>query len=59
MGTLYLLYFLRDAVRYARLFPGQTAADSLLTQVLPKAYDRAKDLGIVNIAIVCPAPSAR
>jgi MFS family permease len=130
MGTLYLLYFLRDAVHYARLFPGQTAADGLLililiytgcvvlasivggiisdrrgrrkmmvtlsgllmaaaallltfeetwpaamiaaflyglgygayiavdqaliTQVLPKALDRAKDLGIINIAIVCP-----
>ena len=130
MGTLYLLYFLRDAVHYQRLFPGQTAADGLLililiytgcvvltsivggiisdhrgrrkmvvtvsgllmaaaallltfwetwtaalmasvlfgigfgayiavdqaliTQVLPKAHDRAKDLGIINIAIVCP-----
>ncbi len=130
MGTLYLLYFLRDAVHYARLFPGQTAADGLLililiytvcvmlaaivggiisdrrgrrkmmvtvsgllmaaaavlltfwqtwpaalaaaflygfgygayiavdqaliTQVLPRAGDRAKDLGIINIAIVCP-----
>ena len=130
MGTLYLLYFLRDAVHYARLFPGQTAADGLLililiytgcvvlasiiggiisdrsgrrkmmvtvsgllmataalllafwetwpsamaaallyglgygayiavdqaliTQVLPRAHDRAKDLGIINIAIVCP-----
>jgi MFS family permease len=130
MGTLYLLYFLRDAVHYARLFPGQTAADGLLililiytvcvviasivggiisdrsgrrkrmvvvssmliaaaallltfsqtwsaalgaavlfglgygayiavdqaliTQVLPAAHDRAKDLGIINIAIVCP-----
>ena len=130
MGTLYLLYFLRDVVHYARLFPGQTAADGLLililiytgcvvvtsiiggiisdhtgrrkmlvtvsgllmaaaalllafwetwpsalaaatlygmgygayiavdqaliTQVLPKARDRAKDLGIINIAIVCP-----
>ncbi len=130
MGTLYLLYFLRDAVHYARLFPGQTAADGLLiliviytgcvvltsivggiisdrrgrrkmlvtvsgllmaaaalllafwetwpaaliaavlfgmgygayiavdqaliTQVLPNARDRAKDLGIINIAIVCP-----
>lgn len=130
MGTLYLLYFLRDAVHYARLFPGQTAADGLLililiytvcvvlaaiiggvisdrrgrrkmmvtvsgllmavaalllalwetwpaalaaaflyglgygtyiavdqaliTQVLPNAGDRAKDLGIINIAIVCP-----
>ncbi len=130
MGTLYLLYFLRDAVHYARVFPGQTAADGLLililiytvcvviaslvggvisdrrgrrkvmvtvsgllmaaaalllafeqtwpaalaaaflyglgygayiavdqaliTQVLPNADDRAKDLGIINIAIVCP-----
>jgi MFS family permease len=130
MGTLYLLYFLRDRVHYSRLFPGQTAADGLLililiytggvvlasiiggvisdrsgrrkmmvtasgllmaaaallltfvetwpaamvaavlygigfgayiavdqaliTQVLPKAHDRAKDLGIINIAIVTP-----
>jgi MFS family permease len=130
MGTLYLLYFLRDAVHYARLFPGKTAADGLLililiytacvvitsivggvisdrtgrrkmlvtvsgllmaaaallltfvetwpaalgaavlygtgygayiavdqaliTQVLPEARDRARDLGIINIAIVCP-----
>ena len=28
---------------------------ALITQVLPKAGDRAKDLGIINIAIVCPA----
>ncbi len=28
---------------------------ALITQVLPKARDRAKDLGIINIAIVCPA----
>ena len=131
MGTLYLLYFLRDKVHYAKLFPGQTAADGLLiliviytvcvvitaivggmisdrigkrrgvvtagglliaaaallltlvetwdaaivaavvfglgfgaylavdqaliTQVLPAAGDRAKDLGIINIAIVGPA----
>jgi MFS family permease len=131
MGTLYLLYFLRDKVHYAKLFPGQTAADGLLiliviytvcvvitaivggmisdrmgkrrgvvtvgglliaaaallltvvetwdaaivaavvfglgfgaylavdqaliTQVLPAARDRAKDLGIINIAIVGPA----
>ena len=130
MGTLYLLYFLRDKVHYAQLFPGQTAADGLLililiytgcvvlasivggiisdrrdrrrvmvtvsgifmalaallltfvetwpaalaaavlyglgygayiavdqaliTEVLPKARDRAKDLGIINIAITCP-----
>jgi hypothetical protein len=25
MGTLYLLYLLRDSVHYQRLFPGQTA----------------------------------
>jgi MFS family permease len=131
MGTLYLLYFLRDKIHYARLFPGQTAADGLLiliviytvgvvltaivggmisdrlgrrkamvlisgiviaaaallltfvetwtssigaavlfgigfgcylavdqaliTQVLPAASDRAKDLGIINIALVCPS----
>ncbi len=131
MGTLYLLYFLRDKVHYAKLFPGQTASDGLLililiytvcvvitavvggvisdrrgkrkmivtvsgcfmglaallltfvetwdasllaavlfgvgfgaylavdqaliTQVLPAASDRAKDLGIINIAIVGPA----
>jgi MFS family permease len=131
MGTLYLLYFLRDKIHYSRLFPGQTAADGLLiliviytagvvitaivggmisdrlgrrkmivtisgtviaaaallltfvetwpaaigaavlfgvgfgaylavdqaliTQVLPAARDRAKDLGVINIALVCPA----
>jgi MFS family permease len=131
MGTLYLLYFLRDKIHYAKLFPGQDAADGLLiliviytagvvltaivggmisdrlgrrktmvlisgiviaaaallltfvetwtasiaaaaafgigfgcylavdqaliTQVLPAASDRAKDLGIINIALVCPA----
>jgi MFS family permease len=131
MGTLYLLYFLRDQIHYARLFPGQDAADGLLiliviytagvvitaivggmisdrlgrrkmivtiggalmgaaallltfvetwnaaigaavlfgvgfgaylavdqaliTQVLPAAADRAKDLGVINIAIVCPS----
>jgi MFS family permease len=134
MGTLYLLYFLRDAIHYSRLFPGQTAADGLLililiytvgviltaivggiisdrlgrrkmivtvaglviacaavlltfvetwpaaigaavlfglgygaylavdqaliTQVLPAAADRAKDLGVINIAIVCPGAIA-
>jgi hypothetical protein len=30
------------------------ADQALITQVLPKARDRAKDLGIINIAIVCP-----
>jgi hypothetical protein len=34
MGTLYLLYFLRDVVHYAQLFPGQTAADGLLILIL-------------------------
>ena len=34
MGTLYLLYFLRDAVHYSRLFPGQTAQDGLLILIL-------------------------
>ncbi len=131
MGTLYLLYFLRDKIHYAQLFPGKKATDGLLiliviytggvvitaivggmisdrlgrrkiivtiggalmgaaallltfvetwdaalgaavlfgvgfgaylavdqaliTQVLPAAADRAKDLGVINIAIVCPA----
>jgi MFS family permease len=131
MGTLYLLYFLRDKIHYEKLFPGQSASDGLLililiyticvvitaivggvisdrigkrkmivtvsgalmgvaalvltfvetwdssmvaavlfgvgfgaylavdqaliTQVLPAASDRAKDLGIINIAIVGPA----
>ncbi len=27
---------------------------ALITQVLPAATDRAKDLGVINIAIVCP-----
>src|SRR6185437_4458685 len=134
MGTLYLLYFLRDQVHYRRLFPGQSAAQglfiliaiytlmvvitaivggivsdrigkrklivtvsgmlmgaaallltfqetwpaaeiaavlygagfgaylavdqALITQVLPAAKDRAKDLGIINIAIVGPAAVA-
>ncbi len=34
LTTLYLLYFLRDEVRYASLFPGQTAEDGLLVLVL-------------------------
>jgi MFS family permease len=134
MGTLYLLYFLRDQVHYRRLFPGQSASQglfiliviytgfvivtaivggvisdrigkrkmivtisgalmgtaallltfvetwdaamvaavlfgagfgaylavdqALITQVLPQAKDRAKDLGIINIAIVGPAALA-
>jgi MFS family permease len=131
MGTLYLLYFLRDKIHYAQQFHGQDASDGLLiliviytagvvvtaivggmisdrlgrrkmivtvsgaliaaaallltfvetwtasiaaaavfgvgfgaylavdqaliTQVLPTARDRAKDLGVINIAIVCPS----
>ena len=134
MGTLYLLYFLRDRIHYHQLFPGQTASQglfiliaiytgcvivtaiagglisdrigkrkmivtvsgalmgvaallltfvetwpasigaavlfgtgfgaylavdqALITQVLPAAKDRAKDLGIINIAIVGPAALA-
>jgi MFS family permease len=34
MGTLYLLYFLRDAVHYSRLFPGQTAQDGLFILIV-------------------------
>jgi MFS family permease len=34
LATLYLLYFLRDAVGYERLFPGQSAEDGLLMLVL-------------------------
>jgi MFS family permease len=30
MATLYLLYFLRDRVRYEELHPGQSAPDGLL-----------------------------
>jgi MFS family permease len=34
LGTLYLLYFLRDRVRYERLFPGRTAEDGVLVLIL-------------------------
>src|SRR5713226_2362880 len=34
MGTLYLLYFLRDQVHYSRLFPGKTAKDGLLILIV-------------------------
>ncbi|MEZ0076150.1 MFS transporter [Planotetraspora sp. GP83] len=34
IATLYLLYFLSDAVHYERLFPGETAADGLLVLIL-------------------------
>ncbi len=34
MGTLYLLYFLRDKIHYGKLFPGQSASDGLLILIL-------------------------
>lgn len=34
VATLYLLYFLTDAVGYERLFPGERAEDGLLTLIL-------------------------
>ena len=34
LGTLYLLYFLRDRVDYERLFPGRTAEDGVLVLIL-------------------------
>ncbi|WP_250573224.1 MFS transporter [Nonomuraea sediminis] len=34
VATLYLLYFLTDAVGYERLFPGQKASDGLLILIL-------------------------
>jgi MFS family permease len=34
LGTLYLLYFLRDAIGFEQLFPGRTAEDGLLALVL-------------------------
>lgn len=44
------------AVLFGVGFGAYLAVDqALITQVLPAARDRAKDLGIINIAIVCPA----
>lgn len=34
LGTLYLLYFLRDAIGFERLFPGRRAEDGLIALVL-------------------------
>lgn len=34
MATLYLLYFLRDRVRYEEIFPGEDATDGLLLLIL-------------------------
>ncbi len=43
------------AVLYGTGYGAYIAVDqALITQVLPTARDRAKDLGIINIAIVCP-----
>jgi MFS family permease len=44
------------AVLFGMGFGAYLAVDqALITQVLPAAADRAKDLGIINIAIVGPA----
>jgi MFS family permease len=44
------------AVLFGAGFGAYLAVDqALITQVLPEARDRAKDLGIINIAIVAPA----
>ncbi len=47
------------AVLFGTGFGSYLAVDqALITQVLPEASDRAKDLGIINIAIVGPAAIA-
>jgi MFS family permease len=47
------------AVLFGAGFGAYLAVDqALITQVLPAAKDRAKDLGIINIAIVGPAAVA-
>ena len=47
------------AVLFGTGFGAYLAVDqALITQVLPAAKDRAKDLGIINIAIVGPAALA-
>jgi len=47
------------AVLFGTGFGAYLAVDqALITQVLPEAKDRAKDLGIINIAIVGPAAIA-
>ena len=45
LGTLYLLYFLRDKVRYAQHFPGHKAEDGLLILIL--CYTAATVLTVV------------
>jgi MFS family permease len=47
------------AVLFGAGFGAYLAVDqAMITQVLPAAADRAKDLGIINIAIVGPAAVA-
>ena len=44
------------AVLFGVGFGAYLAVDqALITQVLPTARDRAKDLGVINIALVCPS----
>jgi MFS family permease len=44
------------AVLFGVGFGAYLAVDqALITQVLPAARDRAKDLGVINIALVCPS----
>jgi MFS family permease len=50
MGTLYLLYFLRDAVHYSREFPGETEADGLL--ILVEIYTACVVLAAIAGGIV-------
>jgi MFS family permease len=50
MATLYLLYFLRDAVGYERVFPGQQAQDGLLILIL--VYTAATLLTVVVGGVV-------
>ena len=53
LGTLYLLYFLRDAIGFERLFPGRSAEDGLLVLVL------AYTVGVVAGAFASGAASDR
>ena len=63
MGTLYLLYFLRDAVHYARLFPGQDRGgrpahpDPDLHRLRRAGLDRRRgDLRTAGAAARCWSP---
>lgn len=53
LGTLYLLYFLRDEVRYEERFPGRKAEQGLLTLVV------IYSIGIVLTAFIGGAVSDR